>query len=313
MPSCLVVAESSAIVPLPDAVGMADAAAICDGALTALPFLRDGGHVRAGDACSSTALPAPSASAAVQLAKHLGAEVVGGLQAAHVELVRALGADHVDRPHPRGLHARRDRYSTCSSTRSASARSGARGACWRAAASTSRPCRRAAIMFRAAHARLGRDGGRVIMFTGLRKDADKVPDLDSSRRSLASRARFVPSIDRESCRSTRSPTAHRRVDGGHKAGSVVLRPVPEHAPRRRGGVDAAARPRRPSHEGDRAAAGTAGPRCSRSPRSRRRRRPTTRCSSGWQAVAVSVGDVLICAASRGRCGSRSAFGARSSR
>ena len=91
----VVVSESGAIVRLPDEVGMADAAAICDGALTALPFLRDGARVGHGTRVLVNGASGSVGAAGVQLAKHLGAEVTATCGPAHVELVRALGADRV--------------------------------------------------------------------------------------------------------------------------------------------------------------------------------------------------------------------------
>jgi NADPH:quinone reductase-like Zn-dependent oxidoreductase len=91
----VVVSESGAIVRLPDEVGMADAAAVCDGALTALPFLRDGARVGPGTRVLVNGASGSVGAAGVQLAKHLGAEVTATCGPAHVEMVRALGADRV--------------------------------------------------------------------------------------------------------------------------------------------------------------------------------------------------------------------------
>jgi len=217
----LIVAESGAIVGLPDAVGMADAAAICDGALTALPFLRDGGHVRAGDRVLVNGASGSVGAAAVQLAKHLGAEVTAVCGPAHVELVRSLGADRVIDYTREDFTAARDAYDVIFDA---------------VGKSTFRRCRRSlaaggaylttvpswAIMLQQLTSKAG-SRRAVIMFTGLRKDADKIPDLEQLA-ALAASGAFRPPIDREVALDDIAE-AYRIVDTGHKTGSVVVRPV----------------------------------------------------------------------------------------
>ncbi|WP_110241822.1 NAD(P)-dependent alcohol dehydrogenase [Nocardioides gilvus] len=90
------VAENAAITRLPDHVSWAEAAAVADGALTALPFLRDhadlqpGQHILVNGASGASGAVG---SAAVQLAKHLGATVTAVSSGRNHDLVRSLGAD----------------------------------------------------------------------------------------------------------------------------------------------------------------------------------------------------------------------------
>lgn len=217
----LVVAESGAIARLPAAVGMADAAAICDGGLTALPFLRDGAHLRPGARVLVNGASGSVGAAAVQLAKHLGAEVTAVCGPAHVALVRSLGADRVIDYTHEDFTAARNAYDVIFDA---------------VGKSTFRRCRRSlapggtylttvpslAIMFQQVTSRAG--GRRaVIMFTGLRKQADKVPDLVELA-ALAASGAFRPAIAREVPLED-IVEGHRIVDTGHKAGSVVVRLV----------------------------------------------------------------------------------------
>ena len=221
----LITAESSAIVPLPDAVGMTDAAAISDGALTALPFLRDGGHVRAGDRVLVNGASGSVGAAAVQLAKHLGAEVTAVCGPAHVEFVSELGADHVV-DHTREDVTRGDAVfdvffdAVGKSTFRRARRVLVRGGVYL----TTVPSW--AILFQQLTSRLGRRRA-VIMFTGLRKDADKVPDLEYLA-ALAATGALRPPIEREVALE-QVAEGYRLVDTGHKAGSVILRLVPSGA------------------------------------------------------------------------------------
>lgn len=217
----LIVAESGAIVGLPTAVDMTDAAAICDGGLTALPFLRDGAHLRPGMRVLVNGASGSVGAAAVQLAKHLGAEVTAVCGRAHVELVRSLGADRV-------IDYAREDFTTAR---------GAYDVIFDAVGkSTFRRCRHSlatggtylttvpswAIMLQQLTSKVG-SRRAVIMFTGLRKDADKVPDLEELAAFAASGA-YRPPIEREVPLDDIA-AGHRIVDTGHKAGSVVVRPV----------------------------------------------------------------------------------------
>lgn len=217
----LIVAESGAIVGLPAAVDMTDAAAICDGGLTALPLLRDGAHLRPGARVLVNGASGSVGAAAVQLAKHLGAEVTAVCGPAHVELVGSLGADRVIDYTREDFTAARDAYDVVFDA---------------VGKSTFRRCRRSlvaggaylttvpsfAIMLQHLTSKAG-SRRAVIMFTGLRKDADKIPDLEQLA-ALAASGAFRPPIDREVPLDDIAE-GYRIVDTGHKSGSVVVRPV----------------------------------------------------------------------------------------
>jgi NADPH:quinone reductase-like Zn-dependent oxidoreductase len=218
----VVVSESGAIVRLPDEVGMADAAAVCDGALTALPFLRDGARVGPGARVLVNGASGSVGAAGVQLAKHLGAEVTATCGPAHVEMVRALGADRVIDYMREDFTVARRAYDVIFDA---------------IGKSTFRRCRPAlapggsylttvpsfAILFQQLTSRIG--GKRaVIMFTGLRKDAEKTPDLEYLA-TLTASGGLRPPIE-QVVPFEQIATAHRIVDSGHKGGSVIVTMVP---------------------------------------------------------------------------------------
>lgn len=88
------VRASGPVALIPDGLSFAEAAALSFGGVTALHFLRLGG-VKRGERVLVNGASGGVGTAAVQLAKHLGAEVTGVCSGANVALVKSLGADRV--------------------------------------------------------------------------------------------------------------------------------------------------------------------------------------------------------------------------
>ena len=87
--------ETGSLCTKPTNVGFDEAAASVDGASTALFFLRDKADVRPGQRVLIVGASGSIGSYAVQLARHLGAQVTGVCSTPNVELVESLGAHHV--------------------------------------------------------------------------------------------------------------------------------------------------------------------------------------------------------------------------
>lgn len=85
----------AALALIPATVSYEEAAAIPFGGSTALTFLRDKAALRAGENILIIGASGAVGTAAVQLAKHMGAHVTGVCSAANTELVKSIGADHV--------------------------------------------------------------------------------------------------------------------------------------------------------------------------------------------------------------------------
>ena len=215
----ILVAEDGVVLAAPEGLADDELAAVIDGALTALPFFRDGAQLRAGQRVLVNGATGVVGVAAVQLAKHYGAHVTAVSRTAGLDLARSLGADEVID------------FTTDDFTRN--------GQCYDvvfdvAAVSTysrSRNSLTATGVYLTTVPSLGifvnqlltsRSRGRraKILFTGLRPAAAIAVDL-AVVRDLASAGQLVPVIDSRHSLD-RVVEAHRRLDEHGKRGIVVI-------------------------------------------------------------------------------------------
>lgn len=89
------IAEDGLIALKPADLSFEEAATLSFGGTTALNLLRDRAGIKRGDRVLIVGASGGVGSAAVQIAKHFGAEVTGVCSTGNLELVRAIGADHV--------------------------------------------------------------------------------------------------------------------------------------------------------------------------------------------------------------------------
>jgi NADPH:quinone reductase-like Zn-dependent oxidoreductase len=205
------VAEPGAIATIPDNLSYQDAVALCFGGTTALTFFRLG-QLAPGETLLINGASGAVGTMAVQLAKHLGAEVTGVCSGANAELVRGLGADHVIDYETDDFTRNGQRYDVIMDNHGdapyarvkGSLQPGGRflmviGGLGQMLAAT---WQKATISASTGDSSMTAEGYRTLM--SLAEEGVLKPVIDSVRP-------FAQIVE-----------AHRRVDGGHKVGSVVL-------------------------------------------------------------------------------------------
>ncbi len=87
--------EDGVLMPKPDSLSHAEAAGLSDGGLTSYNFLNNIAGLKAGERLLIQGGSGSLGSAAVQIAKAMGAHVTATCSASNLEMVAALGADQV--------------------------------------------------------------------------------------------------------------------------------------------------------------------------------------------------------------------------
>ena len=205
------VAEQGAVAEIPENRSYEDAVSICFGGATALHFFRLGA-LASGETLLINGASGAVGAMAVQLAKHLGAEVTAVCSAANTDRVKGLGADHVVDYAKEDFARNGQRYDVIMDTQGNAPFTRVKGSL--------------------------NPGGRFLMIVGdlwqmiaaswqkatiSGSDNASLMSADNYQTlmSLAERQALKPVID-SVLPFTRIADAHRRVDSGHKVGSVVL-------------------------------------------------------------------------------------------
>ena len=205
--------EDGALALKPPNLTFEEAAALSFGGTTALDFFRRG-RLQSGERVLVNGAAGAVGTAAVQLAKHFGADVTGVCSTANLELVRSLGASHVVDYTQEDFTQNGETYDVIVDT------------------AGSAPFSRSKASLK--------EGGRLLMVLGGLPDMLQIPwvSMTSSKKviagpaagraedlrflaGLAETGEFKPVIDRR-YPFEQIAEAHRYVDTGRKKGNVVI-------------------------------------------------------------------------------------------
>lgn len=211
--------EDGALAIKPANLSYEEAASIPNGALTALPFLRDKGKIQRGQTVLIYGASGSVGAAAVQLAKHYGAEVTGVCSTTNVEWVKSLGADQVIDYTQEDFTENSKNYDIIFDTVGKLSFSKCKGSLTDEGiylATVPTPV----MMFQALWTAMS--GSKKVKFAaaGLRPAREKIIDLVFLT-ALIEAGKIKPVIDR--CYALeQTAEAHRYVELGHKKGNVVI-------------------------------------------------------------------------------------------
>ncbi len=211
--------ENGALAIKPINLRYEEAASVPNGALTALPFLRDKGNIQSGQTVLIYGASGSVGAAAVQLAKYYGAKVTGVCSTTNLEWVKALGADQVIDYTQEDFTENGKTYDIIFDTVGKRSFSECKGSLTDEGiylATVPTPV----IMLQALWP--AKSGSKKVKFVaaGLRPASEKIKDL-AFLTELIEAGKIKPVIDR------RYPLeqiveAHRYVEQGHKKGNVVI-------------------------------------------------------------------------------------------
>jgi NADPH:quinone reductase-like Zn-dependent oxidoreductase len=211
--------ENGALAIKPANLSYEEAASIPNGALTALPFLRDKGKIQSGQTVLIYGASGSVGAATVQLVRYYGAKVTGVCSTANLEWVKSLGADQVIDYSQEDFTENGKTYDIIFDTVGKLSFSACKGSLTDAGIYlTTVPT--PVILLQALWP--AKSGSKKVKFaaTGLRPASEKIKDLVFLT-ELIEAGKIKPVIDR--CYPLEQMAeAHRYVEQGHKKGNVVI-------------------------------------------------------------------------------------------
>ncbi len=211
--------ENGVLVIKPANMSFEEAASVPNGALTALPFLRDKGNIQGGQTVLIYGASGSVGAAAVQIARYYGAKVTAVCSTANLEWVKSLGADQVIDYTREDFTQNCMTYDIIFDTVGKRLFSDCKGSLTDEGIYLS-TVPTPVIMLQALWT--AKRGSKKVKFaaTGLRPASEKIKDLVFLK-ELIEAGKIKPVIDRI-YPLEQIAEAHRYVEQGHKKGNVVI-------------------------------------------------------------------------------------------
>jgi len=212
--------EGGALAIKPANMSYEEAASVPNGALTALPFLRDKGKIQGGQTVLIYGASGSVGIAAVQLAKYYGADVTGVCSTTNLEWVKSLGADQVIDYSQEDFTQNGKTYDIIFDTVGKRSFSECKGSLTDDEGIYLATVPTPVIMLQALWT--ARSGSKRVKFmaAGLSPASEKIKDLVFLT-ELIEAGKIKPVIDRR-YPLEQIAEAHRYVEKGHKKGNVVI-------------------------------------------------------------------------------------------
>jgi len=197
-----------------------EATAVVEGALTALPFLRDKGNIHSGQKVLINGASGGIGTAAVQLAMYYGAEVTGVCSTTNLELVKSLGADKVIDYTKEDFTKSGQTYDIIFDTVGKSSFSRCKGSLEQEGVYLSTVPTPAIYLQMIWTSKIGSKRA-IISQTGLRPSSEVAKDLIFLKELIE--AEKIKSVIDRRYPLDQTAEAHRYVEKGHKKGNVVIK------------------------------------------------------------------------------------------
>lgn len=215
----LILKDSDALAILPEELAFYEGSSIADGAITALPFIKDHARLSEGQHILINGASGSIGTYAIQLAKYYGATVTAVCSGKNHDLVKSLGADITIDYHKTDFTTHENAYDVIFDTVGKSSF----GKCKNALTKEGKYLTTVpdfGAMIRGMFLKNKQTKKPIFAATGMRKPEDKLPDFEFMA-VLAKEGKLKTVKDRVYNFET-IKEGHAYVDTGHKVGNVVL-------------------------------------------------------------------------------------------